>query len=472
MTALLRDSFGRAHWWPWLVAAGVLLAAMALGYEASPRWLAIVIAGMGALVLIRRPALGLFAIVTAALLLPMEIDTGTEVALNPVTLLLPALLGLWLLVMALRGRIALVPSPVNKPLLLFVAAGLLSLMVGLVLWDPGIPRGGGLLLVQMAQWAIFAFSAGALLLTANLVRREAQLRLLTFFFILVGGVLAIMGQVPIFDPLTSRVTTIALIRTPFWVLLGGLAAGQLLFNLTLRLPWRLFLLAVAGTTLFYAFVVQREGVSNWVGLTVTGAALGWLRWPRWRLLFMSVLVALAITGILFPAAYEFAGGDEEWFGSGGARLALVGRVVGDTLAHNPVTGLGPAAYRAYGATRPLQYEHIIWMLPRISSHNNYVDIFGQMGIVGLALFGWLVLAITRVGFRLREKALSGFAAGFINGVLAAGAGSLALMLIADWILPFVYNIGYPGFQASVLVWLFLGGLLALDNDMQSDQQGD
>jgi hypothetical protein len=37
------------------------------------------------------------------------------------------------------------------------------------------------------------------------------------------------------------------------------------------------------------------------------------------------------------------------------------------------------------------------------------------------------------------------------------------MLFADWILPFVYNIQFVGFQASVLVWLFMGGLVALQN---------
>ena len=36
------------------------------------------------------------------------------------------------------------------------------------------------------------------------------------------------------------------------------------------------------------------------------------------------------------------------------------------------------------------------------------------------------------------------------------------MLFADWILPHVYNIGFPGFQASVLIWLFLGGLVSLE----------
>jgi len=70
--------------------------------------------------------------------------------------------------------------------------------------------------------------------------------------------------------------------------------------------------------------------------------------------------------------------------------------------------------------------------------------------------------ITRLGFRLRSYFTGGFAAGYVNGMLAAWAGALALMLFADWVLPFVYNIGFPGFQASVLVWLFLGGLVSLD----------
>ena len=48
-------------------------------------------------------------------------------------------------------------------------------------------------------------------------------------------------------------------------------------------------------------------------------------------------------------------------------------------------------------------------------------------------------------------------------MLAVGAGALVVMVFADWLLPFVYNIGFPGFQASVLVWLFMGGLVALEN---------
>ena len=50
--------------------------------------------------------------------------------------------------------------------------------------------------------------------------------------------------------------------------------------------------------------------------------------------------------------------------------------------------------------------------------------------------------------------------------------SAVLLPEPDWILPFVYNIGFPGFQASVLVWLFLGGLVALDNMNPQAAEGE
>jgi hypothetical protein len=76
-----------------------------------------------------------------------------------------------------------------------------------------------------------------------------------------------------------------------------------------------------------------------------------------------------------------------------------------------------------------------------------------------------------VGQQLRLRHAEGFLAGYVNGMLAVGAGSLVIMALADWILPFVYNIGFEGFQASVLVWLFIGGLAALEN-FRGQEAGD
>jgi hypothetical protein len=32
----------------------------------------------------------------------------------------------------------------------------------------------------------------------------------------------------------------------------------------------------------------------------------------------------------------------------------------------------------------------------------------------------------------------------------------------DWVLPFVYNIGLTGFRASILPWIFMGGLIGVE----------
>jgi hypothetical protein len=85
---------------------------------------------------------------------------------------------------------------------------------------------------------------------------------------------------------------------------------------------------------------------------------------------------------------------------------------------------------------------------------------------------WFCFEVGRAAVRLRSRVVSGFAAGYVNGMLAAGAGAMVIMALADWVLPFIYNIGFQGFQASVLVWLFIGGLVALERFIGEDGKVD
>jgi hypothetical protein len=457
----LRQTLLAGHRRTWALAAATLLGAAILGFRASTWWLALLGTAAGALVLLHQPILGLLAVVPAALIVPVEFGTGTAVALNPATMLVPALLGLWVLDMLRRQELCLAPSRANRPLFLFLLGGLFSLFAGAMLWDPLVPRPEGFIGVQLAQWAILAFSAGVFWLTANLVRSEAWLWRLTIIFLVLADGLAILRLLPGVAALSNRVATSALNRAPFWLLLTSLAGGQLLFNRRLSASWRLFLVAGLGAASVYSFYLERATVSNWSGVAAALAVLGWLRWPRLRWPVIILLAVLAGTGFLGSAVYEFAGGEAEWVESGGSRLALIRHVIEPTM-RNPITGLGPAAYRVYAMMTPLRYRGAYYLRPWVSSHNNYVDLFSHVGLLGLGLFFWFAVELTRLGLSLRTHFTDGFAAGYVNGMLAAGAGALTLMLFADWILPFVYNIGFPGFQASVLVWLFLGGLVALE----------
>jgi hypothetical protein len=456
----LRDRLRAGRLWIWGIAALVLLGSGLFGSRPSLQWLVLPLVGIGAYALLQQPILGPAAVVAVALLLRLEIGTGTEVALNPATLLVPALLALWLLDMMLRRDVHLIPSPANRPLLLFLLAGLISLLVGNALWDPAVPREGDFVLVQLAQWAIFAFSAGAFWLTGNLITDQAHLRRLTFFFLALGGSLAVMRVTP-GGGVVGRVSTAALGRAPFWMLLAALAGGQLLFNEELSAGWKWFLAAILAAVGVYALFLMRAAASNWVGVVAVAGVLAWLRWPRLRWPALALLVIPAISGALSSTLYSFAGGDAEWAESGGSRLALIGRVIEVTM-RNPITGLGPAAYRRYAALEPLSYGKALWFTPGISSHNNYVDLFSHVGLLGLSLFLWFAVELAMLGLRLRSGFTRGFAAGYVNAMLALWAGSLLVMLLLDWILPFVHNVGFPGFQASVLVWLFLGGLVSLE----------
>jgi len=212
----------------------------------------------------------------------------------------------------------------------------------------------------------------------------------------------------------------------------------------------------------YSFVgEQQERTSNWVSVAAVLGVLLWLRLPKLRWVAISAVALLAASGILFQAIYTFAGGDAKWEESGASRGVLIGRVLEDSM-RNPITGIGPAAYRWYGMTRPLGYEGAWWIEPLINTHNNYVDLFSQTGIVGVILFLWFMVELLRVGWKLQARYTDGFAGGYVASMLGVWVGIMIIMALADWFLPFVYNIGFSGFQASVLVWMFFGGLLFYD----------
>ena len=85
-----------------------------------------------------------------------------------------------------------------------------------------------------------------------------------------------------------------------------------------------------------------------------------------------------------------------------------------------------------------------------------------MGLLGLACFLWFSGEAARLGWKLKHSTPPGFAQAYVYGALGGLAGTLAAGTLADWILPFTYNIGLTGFRASMLGWMFLGGLVSVE----------
>jgi hypothetical protein len=466
MLDTLKNAVPIRQFWQGLLPAAVLLAAAILGYRPSPIWLLLPLGLAVLLILLRHPLVGLPMLIVAALAIDVPINTGTEVSLNAAVLTVTLLLVIWLLNRMRDHNIHLVRSRVNLPLALFLLSGLLSVFIGNVTWDPAVPKSDNFIIVQLAQWAMWFFSAVAFWLAGNTIKHIVWLRRLTVCYIVVAGLLAIVRVLPGGVVALENTVTLTVDRAPFWLLLTALIAGQLLFNREISSRQRLAMLVIMGAVVMYSFGVERARMANWVSVVCVVGTLIWLRFPRVRLFVVGAALLLIASGVLFQYVYDFAGGDAKWEDSGGSRLALIDAVL-EVSMRNPITGLGPAAYRAYGKTISLQYEGAFYASAWLSSHNNYVDIFSQTGILGLGLFLWFMLQLLRLGMRLRKHYTDGFAGGYVNGMIAAWVGIIVIMALADWFLPFVYNIGFPGFQASVLVWMFLGGLIALEQMAQA-----
>jgi O-antigen ligase len=123
---------------------------------------------------------------------------------------------------------------------------------------------------------------------------------------------------------------------------------------------------------------------------------------------------------------------------------------------NPLLGLGPANYYFYTPLYP-----ILGFSVQFNSHNNFVDIVAQIGLLGLACLMWFVVEMVILGWGLMKKVEEDFSRAYVIGVLAGLAGTLVAGMLGDWIFPFVYNIGVRGIHASVIGWIFMGGLVVI-----------
>jgi len=448
-----------------LVPLLVLALAVYAGHQPSMRWLGLAVGALGLVLLLRYPGLSLVALAALSFTVPFTFSTGTAVSLTPPVFLIAVVALVWLLDSLRRRSLRLPASRTILPLMLFLVAGLLSLLAGRAYWDPLVPQPGNLLLVQLAQWGLFALSATIFLVTGDLGARGRWLQMATWVFLVLGTVVVLEFYLPPVRGILGWSSPEMASRSMFWTWLAALAGGQLLFSRRLVIWVRIWLLALLLAAAYVLWFRMNDWVSGWApfAVAVGTVTILWI-WRRSRplaFLFMLALVVLAV--VIYPTVIAHAGGERELQLSWGGRQLLYEATL-DLVKDHPLLGLGPAAYRYYGYTRWLGMGvgEALWVQPRVSSHNNYIDLYAQGGLVGLGLFLWFLVEIGVLGWRLRSRFSNGFNAGYVHGALAGLVATLVAMMLADWFLPFVYNIGFVGFRTSALAWMFLGGLVALE----------
>jgi hypothetical protein len=429
-----------------MILGVILISVLAPSVVSEDRILMLIgaILAVGAVWLIlRTPALGILALIVTALLFPSPRLPG---GLNVTILLLIFLIGLWVLDMIVNKRVRLIKSRPIRPLLALILVACISFGFGQLGWfsyaqtAPIDAQIGGLL--------IFSLCVGAFLIAAHQTNLK-WLQALTFVFIGLGGLFILGWLVPPIGSVTSVFFQSAPVsNSMFWTWLVALSFGQALFNRKLPIGWRIVIGLVSVLTLYVAYFRNSGWKAGYIPPLVAVAAVIGAR--SWRLGLVMALLGLVPAMSLFTDAVAT---DEYSYSTRIDALLIMFEII----KVSPILGLGPANYFFYTRFFPIRGYFI-----QFNSHNQYVDITAQTGLLGLACFIWFGIEMAWMSFKLRLDAPEGFAKAYVYGAIGGLAGTFAAGLLVDWVIPFVYNIGLWGLGGSLLAWIFLGGVLAIE----------
>jgi hypothetical protein len=407
------------------------------------------------LIYIKHPQLGLLALVAGGMLVNVELGTSTSTSINIVVILLPMLMGVWFVDRFVRQHeIRFIPSRTNPPLIALVIASLLAFGIGQLTWFYYARQAP--LLSQLGGLAIFILSAGAYIFTANVIGSIKYLKILTWLFVVLGMIIVLSRVIPVVGRYVGIILPGGATGSLFWVWLLVILYSQLVINRDLQLFSRLVLIGSIAVTLFVAVYLGYGWKSGWIPPLAAMGVITWLRFRRLR----SILTIGGVIVILLIAS-ELIQSDQYSYVT---RLEAWKIILNEIITVNPIFGLGPANYRFYTPLFPIMGY---WV--EFNSHNNYIDIIAQIGVLGLIAFLWFAWEVWRLGWGLLKINLSGFSNAYVVGAMGGLVGMLIAGMLGDWVIPFVYNVGLKGFRASVLGWIFLGGLVAIQHIYETKQ---
>jgi O-antigen ligase len=447
----------REAWLRAAVIAGTLLIAAGIGLRYAsrlPKLLVLAVIGsMGLVLALQQLPWGVIALIPVSFLVDLQVGTGTNVQLNATFLMVIFLVGTWLLrMLVVEKQFRLAPSPANLPALLFIGSCVLAWLASFLPWLP-LAAERPSLPAQLGAFLLYTLSIGGFLLAANTLNSLRLIKIFTWTYLAFATVYLLATVISRNYAFVYKWFVDGQFgQSIFWTLLATLAAGQALFNRGLKLPLRGGLMAVSVLTVGYLMIYRSSWISGWLPAMIALGVLVWL-WD-WRAGVAMSLAALALAPIFSGyLTNQVNDPTQQW--STYSRFATW-PVVFEMIKVNPLTGLGPANYVFYTSLYSLVGYFI-----RFNSHNNYFDIVLQVGFIGMAFFLWLTATILRAGWRLRKLTQDHFVRAYVNAVLAGFVAVLFSGALGDWFLPFIYNIGINGFQGSLYIWLFTGGLMSL-----------
>ena len=378
-----------------IVVVVALLGAAWLGVHPSTTLATAIYGGIALAALAIWPGLWLPGLLLAAAFVPIELKTGTGKAIPIVMIGVGVLTVLWMVRMLLDHQVRLAPARSNAPWIMLILVAGFSILAGEALWNPSVTIKLNFFTVQLAQLSIFILSGCAFWLTANIATdRQALHRLIRWLLLL--GALDLLRPVPF----VGLVSSFQLLNGPvFRIWVVAAASAMALFE-PARPRWqRLVLLAFAALYVLEAWWIAPGWQSGWLPPLV---ALGGVVAVRFGRGISRATVLAALPGLLVMATVILPrlANIDSW--SLGTRV-VAWRGLLELLRDRWLFGLGLASYWHYwrGIFGTISYQdprtgymHVGYD-PEVNMHNNYMDVLGQMGVVGLVALAWLCVAIFR-----------------------------------------------------------------------------
>jgi O-antigen ligase len=424
--------------------------------------LVLVIGALGGLFLLKNPYPGFLLLIVGSILIPFDIGTGTSSAINPAIVLIAGLTVLWLFdMLILNQKFSFLPSRALIPSFLLAISVLFSFGIGQLPWFP-IP--GATINSQIGGMAIFLLSVALIFVAAHQIKSLVWLERLTWVFVFSAAYYLFFSHVipavaPSLTPMTRNMFSQGMSGSLFWVWTFAIAFSQALCNNRLKWYNRMLLFTIVAVAFYFRMIVTREWSSGWVPAVVAVIVIVLIHF-RWAGVGLAVIgsFSLIIYGTMFSNLllrnneYSYSTRLEAW------EIAL------DIIKSSPIFGFGPANYHFYTTLFPIRGYFV-----QFNSHNNYIDLLLQVGIVGTLIFLWLMYEVWQTGWKIRFTVPSGFSYAYVIGCLGGLVGTAAAGMFGDWVIPFVYNVGLHGFRASMLSFLFFGGLIALENIVRTNR---
>ncbi len=359
----------------------------------------------------------------------------------------------WGLRLILAKKWDLVRTPLDLPLALLFAAGVLSLFFA-VDWRYSLHELRG----EMLKGIIVFY------LAVNNIRTETRGRSLLAALLLTVVVMDVYGLIhflvadgSFFTPVIretslhkgSQEFTTYLVQTAPFILAGILTVKQKLGRRLLAALLVLHLVAAYITFSRIAIVVL-----------IFEAALLWIMWGKpWKLMMVALAALLLTVSILMPRPILLVGANSQndtrigrvgVAGLKDSRLMLWERALGH-LSRHPVAGTG------YGRRSfVMKYPELMAKNSNLwHTHNVFLNVAVEMGIQGLLIFLFLIWRITR---GLWPD--SGLGEGWLKGGLVQSFGVAAVVMTAGYMLRNMTDDIFNN-DSALLFWLLVGCAFSL-----------